>query len=85
MKFHLFYHIVEDLENVGNPDVFNTTTFEEYNVYIKNAYRGISRQRCRCLEETVYVNTNHQIQTRTSLNRKKVVLHNLLWKFSTKF
>lgn len=52
LNFHLFYHVVEDVESFGSHNIFSASQFERYNVHIKNTNRFIPQRQKSGVEET---------------------------------
>lgn len=55
LKFHLLYHVLEDLEQLGYFGTFNAFLFEIFNGHVKHAYRTTSEMRKLGTVETVSV------------------------------
>lgn len=43
VEFHLLDHLVEYIKKVWHILVLDTSTYDQFNVHIKTAYRGSSR------------------------------------------
>lgn len=53
LKFHLVYHVFDDLGRFGRLEVVDESQFGRFIVYIKRAYRTISQRQSPSMPETV--------------------------------
>lgn len=53
MKLHLLYHLLNEARRPADIFPMNASVYEQFNVHIRNAYRGLSRRRGARMQETV--------------------------------